>query len=302
MRIYLFGDLHISRSADDPDDIRLTHALQALLAFLLIHRQHFHSREALLELFWADRDAEHAHSCLNTAVWRLRRTLESGDVTPGTYLITSSEGKLGFNNHSNYWLDIEQFECQSCAALAKPTRALSQEDVAQLQGALQLYTRDLLDGFCDDWVLRERERLRMLYLNGLAYLMRYHREQRAFEESAHCAQQILDLDPLREEVHRELMSLYVDSKQRTLALQQYDKCRAVLAEELGVVPMAETQALYQQIKMDTSVVPGSTVARGDLSTDIQRQLQLALRATTEATSLLERATQYMESLLTKFQQ
>jgi len=299
MRIYLFGDLRVFRSAEERSDIRLTHALQALLAFLLIHRHHLHVRETLIELFWADHDVERARSCLNTALWRLRRALESGGVAPGTYLTASSEGKVGFNDHSDYWLDIEEFECQSHTALAKPVTALSQDDVAYLQGALQLYTRDLLEGFYDDWVLRERERLRLMYLNGLAHLMHYYKEQRVFETSAHYAQQILGLDPLREEVHRELMTLYVDSQQRTLALQQYEKCRAVLAEELGVTPMAETQALYQRIKTDPADAPGSTTAAGDLPPDVQRQLLSTLQATAQAALLMQRATQYLESILTK---
>jgi predicted ATPase len=59
--------------------------------------------------------------------------------------------------------------------------------------------------------------------------------------------QLLTLDPWREEAHRQLMELYARSGQRSAALAQYAICRQVLADELGIAPADETQALYQAI-------------------------------------------------------
>ena len=55
-------------------------------------------------------------------------------------------------------------------------------------------------------------------------------------------------DPLLEEAHRLLMSAYGRAGERSLAMRTYDQCVAVLAEELGVEPLAETTALWQQIQ------------------------------------------------------
>jgi DNA-binding SARP family transcriptional activator len=77
--------------------------------------------------------------------------------------------------------------------------------------------------------------------------MRYYRHQRAYEESLARGQQILQLDPLREEIHRAVMRLYEESGQRALAVRQYEACRKILVTELGVPPMEETQVLYAQI-------------------------------------------------------
>ena len=35
--------------------------------------------------------------------------------------------------------------------------------------------------------------------------------------------------------------------QRVLAIQQYDMCRRILAEELGIEPTLETRLLYEQL-------------------------------------------------------
>jgi len=56
------------------------------------------------------------------------------------------------------------------------------------------------------------------------------------------------MEPWREEAHRQLMRILAHSGQRSAALAQYKVCRRILAEELGVEPDAETQALYARIR------------------------------------------------------
>jgi DNA-binding SARP family transcriptional activator len=57
----------------------------------------------------------------------------------------------------------------------------------------------------------------------------------------------LTRDPYDEESHRILIELYRESGNRTAALKQFEKCRAVLMEEFGVEPERETQMLRRQL-------------------------------------------------------
>jgi DNA-binding SARP family transcriptional activator len=154
---------------------------------------------------------------------------------------------VGFNCASRYWLDVAAFEEQVKKFLVTPVEIVEERKVQKLRNAMQLYRGELLEGFYDDWALRERERLRTLYLNGLAYLMSVARYQGNYETGLAYGHQILELDPLREEIHRELMRLYLDNQQRPLAVRQYKTCCAVLRAELDIEPMLETQTLYAQI-------------------------------------------------------
>lgn len=227
LHIQLFGSVNVAHRGA-PRDARPIHTVQSLLAWLLLHRRKkLHAREELAAVFWGDQSDARARSCLNTALWRLRQVLEPAGVPRGTYLISDS-GAVGFNGESDYWLDVAAFE----------------EGVERgAEDAISCYTGDLLEGFYDDWVLRERERLRMLYLECLGKLLRRHSEAGALERALCCGEQILALDPLREDIHRELIRLHLRSGQRALALQQYKRCHAALERELGVPPMEETQAL-----------------------------------------------------------
>lgn len=62
------------------------------------------------------------------------------------------------------------------------------------------------------------------------------------------AMRLLALDPWREEAHRQMMRLLARSGQRSAALAQYETCRRLLAQELGVEPSPETTALYERIR------------------------------------------------------
>jgi DNA-binding SARP family transcriptional activator len=246
LKISLFGSFRITYQ-NSQVEIHLTPIMQSLLAYLLLNDRYLHSREALTGLFWGDLEQEKARGCLSTALWRLRRALEPDGVSKGTYLLTSPNGEIGFNRESNYWLDVSLFKREGSAITAVSLHEVQPNQIAPLSNALKLYAGDLLEGLYEDWTLREREHLRIFYLSGLSYLMRYHRLSTNFELSLVYGQSILDLEPLREEVHRDLMRLYMLNGQRALAVQQYEACCRALAKELGIDPMQETRQLYQQI-------------------------------------------------------
>ena len=84
-------------------------------------------------------------------------------------------------------------------------------------------------------------------LRGLAHLLKYHRHHKDYDKAIACGQKILELDPLREEIHREMMRLHTANWQRTLAIRQYETCCRILDEDLSVGPMEETRMLHQQI-------------------------------------------------------
>jgi DNA-binding SARP family transcriptional activator len=246
LEIKLFGPVEISHD-NWKTKVNTTRIIQGLLAYLLLQRHRTHSREGLVSLFWADQNEEKARGCLNTTLWRLRTVLEPSGITQGTYLLREPSGSIGFNWESPYWLDVAIFEDEIHRILGIHPQSIEKADIQKLEDVLQLYNGDLLEGFYDDWVLREREKLRSLYLNSLAYLMKYEMYQGMHEKALSYAAQILEIDPLREEIHREMMRIYVDNQQRTLAIRQFNLCSDILKTELGILPMEETRNLYDQI-------------------------------------------------------
>ena len=295
LQVFLFGDIRVVHDGR-PFKVRLTRTLQVLLAYLLLQRHRNHPREVLAGIFWGDYTEERARNCLSTALWRLRLMLEPENIPRGTYLMSAQTGEVGFNCESDHWLDVAIFEAHADRILARPIHAIGAADALALENALQLYTCELLEGFYDDWALRERERLRCVYLSSLVHLMHYYKRHAAYEKSLACGQQILHHDPLREEIHPEVMLLHLENGQRAMALRQYETCRRTLAEELNIPPMEETQALYAQImaagshrRMQSTLVGKPTRLQHAL-----QQLRRARQGFDEAQEQLQRAIQLVE--------
>jgi DNA-binding SARP family transcriptional activator len=132
----------------------------------------------------------------------------------------------------------------------QPGQKLSDTQMRIVHKAVELYEGDLLEGCYQDWCLHERERLQTIYLILLDKLMDFCQAHRRFEESWYYGNQILAYDQAREHTHRQLMQLFYEAGDRTGALRQYERCKAILEEELGVKPSKRTMALYQQICAD----------------------------------------------------
>ncbi|MCD6284870.1 MAG: bacterial transcriptional activator domain-containing protein [Anaerolineae bacterium] len=59
---------------------------------------------------------------------------------------------------------------------------------------------------------------------------------------------LLQLEPWREAVHRQVMCFLAESGQRGAALVQYEVCCRELRVEFGAPPSAETVSLYLRIR------------------------------------------------------
>jgi DNA-binding SARP family transcriptional activator len=271
LRVSLFGNIQV-RWEQTSTGLPLTRTLETLLAFLLLHRQRMHPRDVLLELLWGDLTQTRARNCLNTALWRLRKTLEPLKVVPqGAFLVTTSKGEVGINPSNALWLDVAVFENRVKHILFQPFVQVTESEILAFEQTLALYNGELMEGFYEDWALRERERLREMYLNSLSYLMQYYKHHENFPKSLSYGQQILHIDPLREEVHREVMRLYSLSGERAMAIRQYENCRAILNKELRISPMPETQALF------TNLIAQVNSGPQEASSTDQDQWQTALQ-------------------------
>ena len=231
LEIHLLGMLQIRHGGlAAPNPI---HAVQALLVYLVLHRKKTHAREVLGGLFWGDHPESQARSCLSTALWRLRQVLEPNGVARGAYLLTLRSGEVGFNGDSDDRLDVAAFEegVQPLVRHKSETRAPSAW--AGGEKAISYYGGDLLEGFYEDWALRERERLRLLYLDGLARLLEHYSEGEAIDQALECGRRILELVLLREEIHREMMRLHLRNGHRALAILQYESCRNISRRSSG---------------------------------------------------------------------
>lgn len=235
LRLELLGGLAITLNEKPLEGLRSRKA-QALLCYLAVTAK-AHTRVALAGLLWPDTPEARARNNLRQDLSRLRRVLP--------FHLQFSRDTVAFDRSSSYSLDVEDFESLLCA----------QTEVNKLAEALSLYQGDFLHGIFvrqaptfEDWVLLVQERLREQALQALHRLAAHHSRQGELTDAIHYSRHLLELEPWREDAHRQLMLLYVRSGQRGSALAQYVACCQVLETELDVEPEAETTALYARIR------------------------------------------------------
>jgi len=248
LRLYFLGPLKIrcgERQLPAPPTLKS----QSLLAYLILHRDQPQPRDRLATLFWGDRPERRARRSLSTALWHIRRCLpDDGRILSDLYTVQ-------FDPRAALWLDVDEFRS-----------LVSLDDIASLQSAVELYRGGFLDGFYDDWIVNERYRLEASYLEALARLTAGHEGEGNHEKALAAARRRLDHDPLREDAHRAVMRAYCQLGRRNAALGQYDRCREVMLEELGVEPMAETTGLYRAILKGRLVGVGTPTAEMETPT------------------------------------
>lgn len=237
LRLELFGGFRIAEGTTPLSGLTYSKG-KALLAFLAVTGQPCR-RETLAALLWSELPDGEARTNLRVVLSNLRQFLAP------SLLITRET--VGLNPQYRPWIDVVAFQ-----QALEPSRGAA--DIGQLQAAVTLYRGDLLAGFTvpdaspfDEWVAGQRERLRQLAMFALHELATRYVARRTYLAGIETLNQLLALDPWREEAHRQLMDLYTRSGQRSAALAQYAICRQVLADELGIAPADETQALYHAI-------------------------------------------------------
>jgi DNA-binding SARP family transcriptional activator len=231
-------------------------------------------RDLIAEWLWPMRPPGKARRSLSTTLWRLRQAMKCLPPTQ-PYLLTE-RSTLAFNTTAPYWFDVEVFEQKAAFGLTGSLPCTEAHRRA-LEEALDLYRGDLLEGCYDDWCLAERERLQLLLLRVLKRLQRHYRLCEAFEAAISCGHRLVTLDPLQEDVHRELMRCHVEAGQRPLAVEQFQRCRETLHKELHIEPMPETWRLYRQIRGGQEPALLQRVS-GDAHTSLQEALTRLRRA------------------------
>lgn len=257
LSLALFGTFEVTLDGQPVTGFVST-KVRALLAYLAVEATRPHPRERLAELLWPDHPPQVARDSLRQALSTLRQAIGDRSAVPPWLLITRDT--LQFNATSDHTLDVATFAGLLAACQGHPHQQLERcpPCMRRLEQVAQLYRGDFLDQFTlgdsaafEEWAALHHERLRRQMLDLLFHLAAYHEGRGAYDLAHQYAWRQVELDPWREEAHRQLMRVLARSGRRSAALEQYDQCRRVLAADLGVAPAEETRALYAEIQAGT---------------------------------------------------
>ncbi len=245
VRVYLFGRMRVERDGGPVPDLGCTNARE-LLAYLLLHQDRPHRREAVANRLWGDGCPGDPKKTLRQALWRLNSVLEGH----ASVLEMSGDDWIRLSPGARIWVDVAAFESAWREVEGFATRPLPESAWSSARAALDLYRGELLDGIAWPWCVFERERLRDVYLAMGDAVMERCLTTNDVAEGIRLGFDILRHDPARETTHRRLMRFQALRGDRSTALRQYHRCAAALKHELGVEPSQTTRELFDQIRDD----------------------------------------------------
>ena len=271
LQIRLFG--HFQLIYDETPLTTIKGArLQALLAYLLLHRDRAHPRRRLASLFWPARTEGQAPSNLRNKLTALRKKFPASRD-----FLYDDEEILQWRTDAAFSLDVAEFELALQQAEQAKHRQEQAGMIAALEQAVKLYTGDLLPHLHDDWVLAARHRLRNQFLAALSELIVLRQTQADYTTAIHYAQRLLQENPLSEAAYRQLMELHLLNGEPASALRVYTTCKEMLQRALQVAPSAATEAIHQRI-VDPPVtvlvdISANPPTKPSLPSDARQELQ-----------------------------
>jgi TolB-like protein/Tfp pilus assembly protein PilF len=247
LSVRLFGTFMICDAAGNELSLQ-TRKSRALLAFLALQPGKVISRERLMTLLWSDRGIKQARQSLNNALMSIRRL----GTKHGTKILESDRESVSLVNGV---IDTDVSAFQELRA-KRPVCAAA------------LYVGPFLDGLSipddafEEWLVAARSEFQNKACETLRKAADEALEANDRRAAIAALRRTLELDPLLEDVHRQLMQLLNQTGDRTAALRQYEICADILQRELQIKPDSATKRVLAQIK-----VAGGPLEAGSIYTE-----------------------------------
>ncbi|MEZ4717402.1 MAG: bacterial transcriptional activator domain-containing protein [Caldilineaceae bacterium] len=191
----------------------------ALLAYLAAHPGP-HTR-AELALLWP----ESGHGAGTKLRYVECRQARAAGIWPGW---TWRARMCPCRETADLTVDLHEFMAVQTAATGAVLAAPDRAAIDRLTHAAALYRDDFLAGFTparqrnpDEWQFFQTEQWRQRLIDVLTRLARLHAARQEYGPAIAVAQRLARLDPLREDVHRDLLEMLLASGQRAAAQRLY---------------------------------------------------------------------------------
>lgn len=200
--------------------------LVALLALMELSP----SRAYVAGTLWPETTEARANANLRSSLWRVHRACE-GLVDASAQHLRLAPGVV---------VDLQ-------GAVSDAYRMLDSsdgcKDVLNMK-TLSLLSADLLpDWYADDWVVVHRERYHHLRLHALEAMCARLTSAQRYGEAVEAGLAAVRAEPLRESAHETLIRAHLAEGNRSEANRQYQSCRRMLRNELGLEPSPGLKSL-----------------------------------------------------------
>jgi len=255
LRIYLTGRMTIEAPGKLLDQDAFP-AAQGLLAFarLVLDRHRAVSRDDLASVLWAETLPRAWETSLSAIVSKLRTLLGKAGQKKSEVL-SNALGCYQLNLPSDAWVDVEAAADGIHAAEGARKARHHAKVFGPAHVAYQIARRPFIAGEDGPWVDGQREKLGTIFVRSCECLADFYIWNGEPSLAVDSAMQVVAREPFRETGYQLLMRAHAAAGNRAEALWVYERCRKLIAEELGADPSPQTKAVHLAV-LKTSRIKG----------------------------------------------
>lgn len=204
------------------------------------------TRDEIFATFWPDLSVKEATNVFHVTKRKISERISMKVTETGNYELTQYNS--GFYMPSvkvvRHYDAADFREAIERALIASTPR----EEEELYERAIDLYKAPFLQTINMKWVEERRSSLRQLYAQALIGMGRIHKSREEYREALGYFTRTVKETPEREDIHREIMSIYVKLNMPDDARQQYHKLEKILHETLGISPSKESREILNLIR------------------------------------------------------
>jgi len=203
------------------------------------------TRDDIFETFWPNLSVKEATNVFHVTKRKISERITMKVPEEGNFELTQYTS--GFYMPSDKIVrhyDVIDFQ----EAVERATTSLDPREEEQLyRRAIDLYKAPYLETVDMPWVTQRRDHMQQLYTQALGGLGRICRDRGDREEALGYFSRTLKEAPEREDIHREMMQLYIDMDMADDARRQYHYLEHTLNEMYKIKPAQETRDLFESL-------------------------------------------------------
>ena len=247
LRVFLAGRVAIECDGVVIDDGRFPGRQGRLLfAYLVAEQNRPVRRDELAEALWGDAAPATWEKALSVLVSKIRALLGDCGID-GSRSLTSAFGCYKVTLPADSWIDVVAADDAAAAAACALADGKLGEALANASAAAAIARGTFVPGEEGPWVAERRAELQAVLARALVCLAQTHRRAGDAASAVRAAEELVLLEPFRDSGYRLLMEAQAAAGNDAEALRTYERCRTLLAEELGAFPSAETEAVYLEL-------------------------------------------------------